>query len=87
MGTPRSQSYKANIRVIYLCHECFVSLPVCDLNDLFRLFASPPKTKFSQCQRPGCTTRRKLPLRRDRRRVELSGRLWLGGSDEAVTIQ
>jgi hypothetical protein len=30
---------------------------------------------------------RKLPLRRDRRGVELSGRIWPGGSNEAVTIQ
>jgi hypothetical protein len=34
--------------------------------------------KLNQC--------RKLPFRRDRRGVELSGRIWLGGSHEAVAI-
>jgi hypothetical protein len=43
MGKPRSQSRAKVIRTLYLCDECFESLPEYQLHDLFLRFAPEQK--------------------------------------------
>jgi hypothetical protein len=45
MGMPRLQPHQSYSRVIYLCHECFGSLPVDQLNDLFVYFTNQHRTR------------------------------------------
>ena len=43
MGKPRSQSRAKAVRTLYLCDECFESLPAHQLKDLFLRFVGEPK--------------------------------------------
>jgi hypothetical protein len=43
MGKPRSQLRAKAIRTLYLCDECFESLPAHQLNDVFLRFVGEQK--------------------------------------------